>query len=109
MHEAGLSTRVATGADVPALVALVNSAYRGDSSKAGWTTEADLLDGQRVDTDGLVDTITTPGNVVLVHEEDGAPAACVHLARTGKDCYLGMLAVRPVAQGSGLGGQLLAA
>ena len=40
--------RVASAADAPALVDLINSAYRGESSKAGWTTEADLLGGQRV-------------------------------------------------------------
>jgi hypothetical protein len=52
-----LSLRPATVADVPALVALVNSAYRGDSSRAGWTTEADLLGGQRIDAERLADTI----------------------------------------------------
>jgi hypothetical protein len=49
----GLAVRVATVADAAALVALINSAYRGDSSKAGWTTEADLVGGQRVDVEGL--------------------------------------------------------
>ncbi|MEU7738389.1 GNAT family N-acetyltransferase, partial [Streptomyces griseus] len=36
-----LTFRDASGADVPALVALIESAYRGDSSRTGWTTEAD--------------------------------------------------------------------
>ena len=105
----GITTRPATPSDAPALVALVNSAYRGDSSRAGWTTEADLLGGQRVDVEGLTSTISTFGNVILVHEQDREPIACVHLARTGEDCYLGMLTVRPTAQGSGLGRQLLEA
>jgi GNAT superfamily N-acetyltransferase len=104
-----LTTREATPADAPALVALVNSAYRGESSKAGWTTEADLLGGQRVDVEGLATTIAATDNVILVHEHDHEPIACVHLARTGEDCYLGMLTVRPTAQGSGLGKQLLEA
>jgi ribosomal protein S18 acetylase RimI-like enzyme len=103
----GLITRPATTADVPALVALVNSAYRGDSSKAGWTTEADLLDGQRVDVEGLTETIARPGTVILLHERDQVPVACVHLERTGQDCYLGMLTTRPTTQGAGLGGQML--
>jgi ribosomal protein S18 acetylase RimI-like enzyme len=103
----GLITRPATTADVPALVALVNSAYRGDSSKAGWTTEADLLGGQRVDVEGLTDTIARPGNVILLHERDQVPVACVHLERTGEDCYLGMLMIRPTTQGAGLGRQML--
>jgi ribosomal protein S18 acetylase RimI-like enzyme len=103
----GLITRPATTADVPALVALVNAAYRGDSSKAGWTTEADLLGGQRVDVEGLTETIARPGTVILLHERDQVPVACVHLERTGQDCYLGMLTIRPIMQGAGLGRQML--
>jgi GNAT superfamily N-acetyltransferase len=102
-------TRAATTADVPALVALVNSAYRGESSKAGWTTEADLLGGQRIDVDGLTEIITTPGNIILVHVKDDIPVACVHLERTGQDCYLGLLTVQPTIQGSGLGRRMLEA
>jgi ribosomal protein S18 acetylase RimI-like enzyme len=105
----GLITRPATTADVPALVALVNSAYRGDSSKTGWTTEADLLDGQRVDDDGVTETIARPGNVILLHERDHQPVACVHLERTGEDCYLGMLTIRPTMQDEGLGRRMLEA
>ena len=105
----GLITRPATPADAPALVALVNGAYRGDSSRAGWTTEADLLGGQRIDVEGLTGTIATPGNVILVHEREHAPIACVHLERTGEDCYLGMLTIQPTMQGAGLGRQMLEA
>ena len=101
--------RVATAADAPAVAALVNSAYRGESSKAGWTTEADLLDGQRVDAERLVEIIATPGNVILLFDADGLLLGCVHLERTGEDCYLGMLTVSPVRQGGGLGRQLLEA
>jgi GNAT superfamily N-acetyltransferase len=102
-----LATRAATAADAPALVTLVNSAYRGDSSKAGWTTEADLLGGQRIDVEGLTATIVTPGNIILLHEQDHVPVGCVHLERTGEDCYLGMLTIRPAMQRTGLGRQLL--
>lgn len=105
----GLSIRPATVADVPALVALVNSAYRGESSRAGWTTEADLVGGQRVDVNGLTEIIDNPDNVVLVHEQDNAPVGCVRLERTADDCYLGLMTIRPTAQGSGLGRQLLEA
>ena len=105
----GLITRPAATADAPTLVALINSAYRGDSSRAGWTTEADLLDGQRIDVEGLAETIGRPGSVVLLHERDHVPAACVHLERTGEDCYLGMLTILPAMQGAGLGRQMLEA
>jgi ribosomal protein S18 acetylase RimI-like enzyme len=103
----GLTTRPATEADAAALAAFVNSAYRGDSSKAGWTTEADLLGGQRTDGERIRDTIATPGNVILLYEQDDDLAGCVHLERTGEDCYLGMLTVRPTLQALGVGRQLL--
>ncbi len=104
---APLPTRLATAADTAALVALVNGAYRGDSSRAGWTTEADLLGGQRVDVCGLAETIAKADSVVLVQERDRELVACVHLQRTDEDCYVGMLTVRPTAQGSGLGRRIL--
>jgi GNAT superfamily N-acetyltransferase len=102
-------TRQATRADAAALHTLVNAAYRGDSSRAGWTTEADLLDGQRVDVEGLLAMIDAPGHVVLLQERAGALVGCVHLERTGDECYLGLLTIRPTAQGAGLGRALLEA
>ena len=102
--------RPATAVDVPALVTLVNSAYRGDSSRAGWTTEADLLDGIRIDEERLHAIVGSPDmNVVLVHERNAAILASVHLERTGAGCYLGMLTTAPVRQGQGLGRQMIAA
>ena len=104
-----LALRRACAADVPALVTLVNSAYRGDSSRAGWTTEADLLGGQRIDAQRLAETIAAPNSVVLLHEAQGEPIACVHLERRSADCYLGMLTIQPTIQGGGLGRRLLEA
>jgi len=104
-----MQLREASADDVSALVALVNSAYRGDSSRAGWTTEAELLGGQRIDAERLAETIATPDNVVLVHEAEGVPVGCVHLERIGDAAYLGMLTVRPTLQGAGLGRRLLEA
>lgn len=102
-----LTLRPATLDDVSALVALVNSAYRGDSSRAGWTTEADLLGGQRVDAEGVAGTIRQTDHVILVHESDAGLLACVLLERVGDGAYLGMLTVRPTAQGGGIGRRLL--
>jgi GNAT superfamily N-acetyltransferase len=104
-----VTIRIATAADAPALAALINSAYRGESSKAGWTTEADLLGGQRTDVEGLAAMIDAPESVILLHAVGETPVACVHLARTGDDCYLGLLTVQPTLQGSGIGRQLLEA
>jgi GNAT superfamily N-acetyltransferase len=103
------ATRPASSGDAVAISALINSAYRGDSSRAGWTTEADLLGGQRTDVGWITEIITTDGNLILVHEQNQALVACVHLERTGDDCYLGMLTVKPTRQSAGIGRQLLAA
>ncbi len=104
---ADFALRLATASDVPALVALVNSAYRGESSRAGWATEADLLGGIRIDEDRLATEIATDGNVVLVQEEDGAIVACVHLEQRGANAYLGMLTTKPTLQSRGTGGRML--
>lgn len=117
--DAPLALRAARRDDAEALSALVNSAYRGDSSRVGWTTEADLLGGQRTDPDALRESIaqgeTMGDRVLLVHEAvqpsgPAAPAidACVQLERHGDEAYLGMFTVRPTLQGGGLGRRLLA-
>ncbi|RKS08748.1 ribosomal protein S18 acetylase RimI-like enzyme [Nocardiopsis sp. Huas11] len=100
--------RDADPADVPALVDLVNSCYRGDSSQQGWTTEADLLDGQRVDADGLLALLARTDTRLLVVELDGDLVACCELRRDGQDAYFGMFSVRPGRQGGGLGRIVLA-
>ncbi|MDH5824028.1 GNAT family N-acetyltransferase [Luteimonas sp. RD2P54] len=96
--------------DVDTIVALVTSAYRGESSRAGWTTEADLLDGNRVDPELLRDDIRRPRSLVVLATEPGAmaPIACAHVAEDAGAGYFGMFAVRPDRQGAGLGHALLA-
>ncbi len=105
---AALSFRSAVEADVTELVALVESAYRGDASRAGWTTEADYLDGQRTDPDGVRAVIGNPDGVLLVVERAGELVACCHLEHRGDHAYFGMFAVRPGLQGGGLGKEILA-
>ncbi|MDQ3229301.1 MAG: GNAT family N-acetyltransferase, partial [Pseudomonadota bacterium] len=56
----GLQFRDAGIGDIPALAALVTSAYRGDVSRQGWTTEADFLDGNRIDAAVLRHDIERP-------------------------------------------------
>jgi len=102
--------------DASAICALVNSAYRGESSKKGWTTEADLLGGQRVDIDGIKEAIGSPRRTLLLLKAQvtGQIAACVSLdfseeACGGRShaCYLGMLTVDPSRQAAGLGKRLM--
>ncbi|GAB2626537.1 GNAT family N-acetyltransferase [Streptomyces capparidis] len=100
--------RTAVLADVPALVELVESAYRGESSRQGWTTEADLLDGQRTDPRGVAEVIGHRDGVLLVAEHEGRPVACCQVEHRGTHAYFGMFAVRPELQGGGLGRVVLA-
>ncbi|WP_432562958.1 GNAT family N-acetyltransferase [Kineococcus sp. SYSU DK003] len=102
-----LTFRAATPADVPAVVALVESAYRGEASRAGWTTEADLLDGQRTDPDAVSATIADPSTVVLLAEQDGRVVGCCELRAAGAVACFGMFAVDPAVQGGGIGRALL--
>jgi len=109
MHRMPAMTfRPATEADIPALVALVTSAYRGEASRAGWTTEADLLEGERIDPQVLRADLARPRSLVLVGEDGAGLAACAHVADDGDAAYFGMFAVRPGLQGAGLGARLLA-
>lgn len=103
-----LTFRSAVPADVPALVALVTSAYRGDVSKQGWTTEADMLDGQRIDPDVLVRDIERDRSRILLAERDGMLLACAHVAEDEGAGYFGMFSVRPDLQGGGVGKAMLA-
>jgi len=106
--ESATTFRLATSADVDAIVALVESAYRGDVSRKGWTTEADLLDGQRTDPMGVAELIAKPGSCMLLAERDGALLACANLEKRGEAGYFGMFSVRPDLQGAGIGRAMLA-
>jgi ribosomal protein S18 acetylase RimI-like enzyme len=104
---AALTFRDATDADVDALVMLVESAYRGDASRAGWTTEADILEGQRTDPEGVLEVIKAPDSRLLTVERDGRIVACCQLEHRGDHAYFGMFAVTPALQGAGLGKMII--
>jgi GNAT superfamily N-acetyltransferase len=100
--------RIANVSDAPALLVLVHSAYRGESSRVGWTTEADLLDGSRLTADLLTVELADPANTVLLMEDAEGLLACATVSdRGGGLAYFGMFAVRPRAQGGGVGSALL--
>ncbi len=100
--------RVALIEDAEAITRLVNSAYRGESSKAGWTTEADLLGGQRTDSEKIHEMMGEPGSVLLVGGLDGIQFCVSLIRKPEKRTYLGMLTVLPTLQDRGWGAQLLA-
>jgi GNAT superfamily N-acetyltransferase len=126
--------RTASSIDAEELAAHVNAGYRGDSSRMGWTTEADLIDGTRTTADQLRAEMALPNvRFEILRDEAGAIVGSVELVRESKldsegvrgfaasgevegvglrapsrpECYLGMLTVRPTLQGAGLGKRML--
>ncbi len=96
--------------DLPVLHALIESAYRGDSARVGWSHEADLLDGQRTDLAELDAALADPTQHLLVFRDGERIAACVSLTDRGQGlAYLGLLTVDPPRQATGLGRMMLAA
>ena len=101
--------RRATIDDVAEIALLVNSCYRGDSSRVGWTTEADLLDGTRTDEDEIKSLITHPDSMLLLCAEEDEIIGSVHIQKQDDSSYLGMLVVKPNLQGGGVGRRLMEA
>ena len=95
--------------DAETLAILVNSAYRGQHAKKGWTTEADLIEGTRTDAAALRDIIKKHDTTILKYERDGTIIGCVELKEVDGKLYLGMLTVEPSIQGGGIGKEMLRA
>ena len=94
--------------DLKSLNILINSSYRGEASKKGWTTEADLLDGLRTDETALEEMINENNSVILkCLDENGLLVGCVYLQKQDHKLYLGMLTVSPLYQNNGIGKKLL--
>ena len=94
--------------DVEAIVQLVNRAYRPAPNQQGWTHEANLVAGARINTQQVVDLIKE-NNCLLINTEDGQINGCVHIEKIGDISYIGMLATCPQQQNKGIGKMLLSA
>lgn len=103
-----LTIRTAHVADAEMVARHVNACYRGDYSKQGWTTEADLLDGNRTDQEEVTSLIQGGDSEILLCFDEAVLVASVHLKRTGHVVEIGMLAIEPTRQGQGVGGWVLA-
>lgn len=106
-----MSILIAEEKDISSLVALMDSAYRGEGAKQGWTSESDLFIGnKRTDEATVANLIKKPGAVFLKYlNEEGTLEGCVFLHEKDTRLYLGMFSVSPLAQGKGIGKKLLAA
>jgi ribosomal protein S18 acetylase RimI-like enzyme len=98
---------IATLEDVSELNKLINSGYRGEFSKKGWTTEANILEGSRTNEAELKEIIGTNENTLLKFTEGNQIIGCVLLVEKEQQLYLGMLTVSPMLQNSGIGKKLL--
>jgi GNAT superfamily N-acetyltransferase len=101
--------RKAIMSDVDAIVQLVNSAYRGESSRAGWTTEADLLDGLRTSANEIQQLIASDGAIILLCLDETVLMGSICIEKAQDTAHIGMFVVNPSSQGQGIGKQLLAA
>ena len=102
----------ATPADIPAVVVLMNRAYRATGPTPGWTHESAYIEGDRTTEPFLrQDLAANPAARLLLWREPPAPLqGCVWLEPLADDhWYLGSLTIEPGAQNTGLGRQLLAA
>ena len=105
-----MMVKIADNSDIVWLNTLVNGAYRGEFSKKGWTTEADLLDGFRTDAEALKEMMNEKNSVILkCMNEEGIIIGCVYLQQQKEKLYLGMLTVAPLLQNKGMGKELLRA
>ena len=104
-----LAFRAAGPDDITALLHLVERTYRGDESRGGWTTEADLLDGQRTDREALTEIIEDPASQLLVATDAAGIVGCCHLEDRGDGvAYLGLFSVHTERQGEGVGRAIVA-
>ncbi|HSH87573.1 MAG: GNAT family N-acetyltransferase [Methylophilus sp.] len=108
-----LEQRLAQVSDTPVICALVNAAYRGETSRAGWTTEADLLTGVRTSERTIQALIESEHACILLGEEvGGVVAACICLEQNPESLetvHLGMIAVSPLLQNLGYGKTMILA
>ena len=105
-----MSVQSATAGDIPALISLINKAYRGEESRRGWTTEAHLIKGElRTDEKDLLQLMQMPDATFLKYvNKDGDIEGTVFLKKADDKMYLGMLSVSPLSQGQGIGKELMA-
>lgn len=111
---APLIIRKVLPADAPTVVALIRSAFRGESSREGWTSEADYVADERIDVPGLLTKMAEPNGVVMAVFASGNttdPVACFEILRypePSKTAYFGLFAVQPKLQNAGIGRSVLA-
>jgi GNAT superfamily N-acetyltransferase len=108
MAEAFSGFRQARPADASTIVSIVNAAFSGEGGTSGWTNESDLFEGERTYAAEVLTLLAVPESKFLLWMHQGEVAGCAYIRRFGNAAYMGMLAVRPVLQGIGVGKQIIA-
>lgn len=93
--------------DVEEICNLVNLCYRGEASKKGWTTEANMLTGIRVSTEEISDIIRKHDSFIFKFTQNNIIISTVLLEIHDNQLYLGMLCVDPNLQNNGTGKKML--
>ena len=109
INKDNLSFRHAKPQDAELVADLVNSAYRGDSSRAGWTTEADLVEGARTSQNEIIELIEPNDSMLFLCIQQGSIVGSVHMQKKGNTAHLGMFVIQPTLQGAGIGKQFMQA
>ena len=105
-----ITIETATPDRVGDIVALMESAYRGDVSRKGWTSEADLIDGARTSVPEMLASMHDPKTYTLVAKTSNDDlVGCASVTFDGPSCIFGKFAVDPDQQAGGIGKLLLAA
>lgn len=110
-----ITFRYARRADAPALVRLIEHAYRNPETAGSWSSEAHLLKGPRTNEAEITGLIDREDSRFLIAEHDGRLAGCCLLQGLSREpeksgsahainaAYFGMFAIDPGAHGGGLG------
>lgn len=97
--------------DAEAIANLINSAYRGETSRKGWTTEADILEGLRTTTAEVASIIKRNDAFILMGVENDVVVATIccelQVIAFKHTVHFGMIAVKPTLQNKGHGKDLI--
>lgn len=108
MGDSSLSLRLADASDASAITALIESAYRGDESRRGWTTEAELFRDGRTTVAEIGSFIADPDTRFVLAFAGSDQVGCAMIRKERGEGYFGLFAVRPNLQRAGAGKQILA-
>jgi ribosomal protein S18 acetylase RimI-like enzyme len=110
--------RIATAADAPVVVALIEAAYRGPETAGQWDSESHLLKGPRTNLAEISGLIARSDSRFVVAEDAGRVIGCALIQQTevsalepgasARGAYFGMFAIDPAIRAAGLGKRVLA-